>query len=89
MDYPVYFPDSFKFFGSKWYLDSGYIGDLNFHYAYDIMTIKWQHIIYACNFCIFQVGSILFGNGSTWDEEICDNLDNGNYTDIQSYVQKV
>ena len=37
-----------------------------------------------------QVGSSIFGEpGKTWNDTVCDNLDNGNYNEIQDYVQKV
>ena len=37
-----------------------------------------------------QVGSPIFGEpGKTWNNTVCDNLDNGNYNEIQDYVQKV
>ena len=37
-----------------------------------------------------QVGSPIFGEaGKTWNNTVCDNLDNGNYNEVQDYVQKV
>ena len=37
-----------------------------------------------------QVGSPIFGEpGKKWNSTVCDNLDNGNYNEIQDYVQKV
>ena len=37
-----------------------------------------------------QVGSPIFGeSGKTWNSTVCDNLDNGNYNEVQDYVQKV
>ena len=37
-----------------------------------------------------QVGSPIFGEpGKTWNSTVCDNLDNGNYNEVQDYVQKV
>ena len=37
-----------------------------------------------------QVGSSIFGEpGKTWNDTVCDNLDNGNYNEVQDYVQKV
>ena len=35
-----------------------------------------------------QVGSVWFGDGSSYPDEVCDHLDNGEYDDIQTYVQK-
>jgi len=35
-----------------------------------------------------KVGSVIFGNGSTYHDDICDNLDNGDFDDVQEYVQK-
>ena len=38
----------------------------------------------------FQVGSPIFGDADRiWNDTVCDNLDNGNYSDAQEYVQKV
>ena len=37
---------------------------------------------------ICEVGSYFFGNGTTYDREVCLSLDSGNYTDIQTSVQK-
>ena len=38
---------------------------------------------------ICKVGSYWFGNGTTFSDEICDHLDNGNHTEEQEYVQRV
>ena len=41
-------------------------------------------------FLFNQVGSPIFGDrNKTWNDTVCDNLDNGNYSEEQEYVQKV
>jgi len=37
---------------------------------------------------ICTVGSVWFGNGSTYSQETCDNIDNGDHNSTQDYVQK-
>ena len=37
----------------------------------------------------FQVGSVFFGDGSSYNDTLCDNLDSGDYEEQQEYVQKV
>jgi len=38
---------------------------------------------------ICKVGSPIFGDrNKTWNDTVCDNLDNGNYSEEQEYVQK-
>ena len=38
---------------------------------------------------ICEVGSEVFGNGSTWSHEVCDDLNSGNYNETQQYVLDV
>ena len=38
---------------------------------------------------MLKVGSVTFGNGTTWDHEVCDHMDSGNHTDVQNYCQSV
>jgi len=43
-------------------------------------------VLYMDKICL--VGSPLFGNASqTWDKEICDHMDTGQYPHVQTYVQ--
>ena len=45
-------------------------------------------VLYMDKICL--VGSPLFGNASqTWDKEICDHMDTGQYPHVQTYVQTV
>jgi len=37
---------------------------------------------------ICTVGSVWFGNGSSYDKETCKIFDDGNHTELQDYVQK-
>lgn len=37
---------------------------------------------------VCKLGSSIFGNGSSYPEDVCDHLDNGNYDHIQDEVQK-
>ena len=37
----------------------------------------------------FQAGAVLFGDGSKFNETICDNIDSGAYNETQDYVQEV
>ena len=32
---------------------------------------------------------MIFGNGSKYDKETCENFDDGNHDELQEYVQKV
>ena len=38
---------------------------------------------------LFQPGSVIFGNGSNYDNNTCKFFDDGNHNDTQDYVQKV
>ena len=37
---------------------------------------------------VCKTGSNLFGNGTSYSDKICDNLDSGDYEDIENFVQK-
>ena len=37
---------------------------------------------------VCKVGSVWFGNGSTYPDEVCDHLDNGTFGEVQNYVQE-
>ena len=38
---------------------------------------------------VSKVGSVTFGNGTTWNHEVCDHMDSGTHTDVQNYCQSV
>lgn len=37
---------------------------------------------------VCKVGSVWFGNGSTYPDEVCDHIDNGTFDEVQDYVQE-
>ena len=51
-----------------------------------VATFITQNIYYDK---ICKVGSVWFGNGTTFPEELCNQLDNGNFTEEQKYVQEI
>ena len=56
-----------------------------YFFGYTMQTVFVQALYYEK---ICKVGSFWFNNGSTFDDEICDHLDNGNNSEVQIYVQK-
>jgi len=66
------------------------------------ISIEPAVILMSLGFCMFgvqisnlyiektcKVGSYFFGNGTTYPDEVCDNLFNGSFPDEQEAVQKV